>query len=41
MVEERNQFTDVAYDVINVGDCVKASNIVHAVESGYDAGIIL
>ena len=41
LVEERNKFIDSAYDVINVGDCLKASNIVHAVETAYDAGLIL
>ena len=40
-VQERDQFVDVAFDVINVGDCEKASDIAHAVESGYDAGAIL
>lgn len=38
---ERDQFVDVAFDVINIGDCKKASDIAHAVESGYDAGLIL
>ncbi len=40
-VQERDQFIDVAFDVINVGDCKRASDIAHAVESGYDAGAIL
>ena len=40
-VRQRDQFVDVAFDVINVGDCEKASDIAHAVESGYDAGAIL
>ncbi|MED9780719.1 MAG: FAD-dependent oxidoreductase [Peptococcaceae bacterium] len=39
--EERDQFIDVSFDVINIGDCQKASDIAHAVESGYDAGAIL
>lgn len=38
---ERDQFIDVAFDVINIGDCKRASDIAHAVESGYDAGLIL
>lgn len=38
---ERDQFIDVAFDVINIGDCKHASDIAHAVESGYDAGLIL
>ena len=38
---ERDQFTDAAFDVISVGDCVKASSIVHAVHSGFDAGLTL
>ena len=37
----RDSFKDVAFDVINIGDCKKASNIQHAVESGFDAGYIL
>ena len=28
LAEERDKFIDVAFDVINVGDCVKASSIV-------------
>ena len=38
---ERDQFTDAAFDVISAGDCVKASSIVHAVHSGFDAGLTL
>ena len=41
LVKERDQFTDSAFDVINVGDCVKASSIVHAVHTGFDAGLTL
>ena len=41
LVKERDQFTDVAFDVISVGDCVKASSIVHAVHTGFDAGLTL
>ena len=46
MVEEidsffRDKFKDVAFDVINVGDCVEASSIVHAVHTGFDAGLTL
>ncbi len=37
----RDQFDDVAFDVISVGDCVKASSIVHAVHTGFDAGLTL
>jgi 2,4-dienoyl-CoA reductase-like NADH-dependent reductase (Old Yellow Enzyme family)/thioredoxin reductase len=40
-VEERDQFIDVAFDVINVGDCKRASDIANAVETGYNAGAIL
>ncbi len=36
--ELRDSFKDVAFDV---GDCLKASDIVHAVETGYDAGLTL
>ena len=39
--EERDSFRNVSYDVINIGDCKKASNMQHAVETGFDAGIIL
>lgn len=39
--KERDQFRDTAFEVINIGDCVKASDICHAIESGFDAGIIL
>ncbi len=35
----RDSFRDCAFDVICVGDCVKAENIPHAVRSGYDAGL--
>lgn len=38
LAEERDKFIDTAFDVINVGDCVKASSIVHAVHTGFDAG---
>ena len=39
--QARDAFANVAFDVINVGDCKKASNMQHAVETGFDAGIIL
>lgn len=39
--QERDQFFGTAFDVINVGDCVKAANIVHATETGWNAGAIL
>lgn len=38
LAEESDKFIDTAFDVINVGDCVKASSIVHAVHTGFDAG---
>ena len=41
LVNEREKFKDVAFDVISVGDCVKASSIVHAVHTGFDAGLTL
>lgn len=41
LTAERDKFIDTAFDVINVGDCVKASSIVHAVHTGFDAGLIL
>ncbi len=40
-VAERDIFKDAAFDVINIGDCVKASDICHAVHSGFDAGIVI
>lgn len=39
--EERDQFKNVAFDVINVGDCVIASDICNATETGWNAGAIL
>ncbi len=41
LVEERDSFKHVSFDVINVGDCKKASNMQHAIETGFDAGMIL
>lgn len=41
LVKERDQFAGTAFDVINVGDCVLASNIAHATETGWNAGAIL
>ena len=41
LTEVRDSFKDVAFDVINVGDCKKASNMQNAVETGFDAGYIL
>lgn len=41
LIEERDQFIDTAFDVINVGDCVDASSIVHAVHTGFNAGLTL
>lgn len=41
LAEERDKFIDTAFDVINVGDCVCASTIVHAVHTGFDAGLTL
>ena len=38
---ERDRFIDTAFDVINGGDCICASSIVHAVHSGFDAGLTL
>lgn len=37
----RDTFRDVAFDVINIGDCKKASNMQHAIETGFDAGYTL
>lgn len=41
LLEERDQFIATAFDVINVGDCVRASNIANATETGWNAGAIL
>ena len=41
LAQERDAFRDVAFDVINIGDCQKASNMQHAIETGFDAGYIL
>ncbi len=41
LIGERDKFVDTAFDVINVGDCVQASSIVHAVHTGFDAGLVL
>ena len=35
--KERDQFWGHAFDVINVGDCVKPATIQHATRAGYDA----
>jgi pyruvate/2-oxoglutarate dehydrogenase complex dihydrolipoamide dehydrogenase (E3) component len=35
----RDSFRDCAFDVINVGDCVKVENIPFAVRSGFDAAL--
>lgn len=37
----RDAFRDVAFDVINVGDCDKVGTIRTAVESGWNAGAVL
>lgn len=39
--EERDSFKHVSFDVINIGDCKNASNMQHAIETGFDAGLIL
>ncbi|MGI6226485.1 MAG: FAD-dependent oxidoreductase [Peptococcales bacterium] len=39
--ELRDTFNDVAFDVINIGDCKRASNMQHAIETGFDAGYII
>lgn len=41
LAKERDTFRDVAFDVINIGDCKKASNLQHAIETGFDAGYII
>ena len=41
LTKERDQFVDVAYEVINIGDCRKASDIYNAVNNGFDAAATL
>ncbi|NLB82000.1 MAG: hypothetical protein GX800_10430, partial [Clostridiaceae bacterium] len=41
LAEERDSFKDVVFEAINVGDCVNASDICHAVTTGFDAGLVL
>jgi 2,4-dienoyl-CoA reductase-like NADH-dependent reductase (Old Yellow Enzyme family)/thioredoxin reductase len=41
LADERNLFTDTAFDVINVGDCEKVGTIRTAIESGWDAAASL
>lgn len=38
LAAERDAFADVAFDVINVGDCDTVGTIRTAIESGWDAG---
>lgn len=39
--QERDQFADVAYEVIYIGDCRQASDIYNAVSNGFDAAATL
>lgn len=41
LIAERDKFIYTAYEVVPVGDCVKASSICNAVHSGYDAAATL
>lgn len=41
LAAERDKFVDVAYEVINIGDCRKASDIYNAVNNGFDAAATL
>ena len=38
LTDLRDSFRDTAFDVINIGDCMRASDIVNAVRTGWDAG---
>ena len=38
---EREMFKDVAFDVINIGDCAQAANIAHATETAYNAALMI
>lgn len=37
----RDQFLDTAPIVISIGDCIDASNLAHAIHSGYDTAVRL
>ena len=41
LVGERDAFKDTAFEVINIGDCVKASDMVDATDSGNGAALRL
>lgn len=41
LIDLRETFRDSAFDVIYVGDCLKAENIPHAIRTGYDAALRL
>lgn len=41
LVDERDRFSDVAFDVVNIGDCAKVGDICTAVNSGFDAAATL
>ncbi|MBR2346102.1 MAG: hypothetical protein IKA68_00705, partial [Clostridia bacterium] len=38
-VEERDKFRNIAFDVINVGDCYKAADMVNATDTGNAAAL--
>ena len=38
--EERDQYKNIAFDVINIGDCVKPRNVHDAVAEGFNAALI-
>ena len=41
LTEERDSFVHSAYDVINIGDCLKVGNVRHAVHAAFDASLRL
>lgn len=41
LVEERDKYQGLAFDVINVGDCLKVGTICSATSTGFDAAVIL
>jgi hypothetical protein len=41
LAEERDSFARSAYDVINIGDCLKVGNLRYAIHAGFDASLRL
>jgi len=41
LAQERDKFADVAFEVTNIGDCVRSADIRHAIHSAFDAAWVL